>query len=71
MAEFVVKHGIRHSDRLLKILLSLAEDDKQETKDRLDATEMAISILGRRKPFKRDPKKKAIERMLGKQSSQD
>jgi len=64
------KRGIRHGDRLLRLLLEIAENPNLETSDRLEASNQALVVLGRRQPFKRDPKKKAIEKMLGKRTKE-
>lgn len=61
------QQGHRHIDRLLYVLLGIAEDDSQDTSHRLDAAHDALIVLSRRSPgLKKDAKKQAIERMLGK-----
>jgi hypothetical protein len=59
------QQGIRHADRLIHVLLEIAENDNLDASTRLDATEQAAVLLGRRKSYKQDKKKAAIQKMLG------
>lgn len=70
MAEdYTKRKGVRHIDRLLQVLLAVAEDTDQDARTRLEASKQALTVLQRRNPPKRDKKKEAIEKMIGKKQS--
>lgn len=64
--EFTKQKGVRHSDRLLRVLLGIAENNNEDARTRLDAAKLAEAILVKRAPPRRDKKKEAIEKMIGK-----
>lgn len=58
--------GVRHVDRLMQVLLEIAEDPNQDAHDRLAAAKEATTIIKNRRSPTHDKKKKAIEKMIGK-----
>jgi len=59
------KRGVKHIDRLMHVLLEIAENPAEDPMNRLAAAKEAATLVKVRKPPKHDKKKLAIQKMMG------
>lgn len=65
------KRGVKHIDRLMHVLLEIAENPSEDPINRLAAAKEAATLVKVRKPPKHDKKKLAIQKMMGNTKPQD
>lgn len=64
------KRGVKHVDRLMHVLLEIAENPSEDPMNRLAAAKEAATLVKNRRAPKHDKKKAAIQRMLGPNTNQ-